>query len=92
MISPENIIELIHELSEEPLDISADSSLVGGDAAIDSMGLVQLCLALEEKASEKGFDFDWTSEKAMSAMNSVFKSPKAIADEFNRQYNLSLQQ
>ena len=92
MISPENIIELIHELSEEPLDISADSSLVGGDAAIDSMGLVQLCLALEEKASENGFDFDWTSEKAMSAMNSFFKSPKAIADEFNRQYKLTLEQ
>jgi acyl carrier protein len=91
-MSPENIIALIHQLSEEPLYLSADSSLVGGEAVIDSMGLVQLCLALEEKASENGFDFDWTSEKAMSAMHSIFKTPKAIADEFNRQHRLSLQQ
>ena len=49
------------------------------------MGLVQLCLALEEKGSDLGFDFDWTSEKAISSMNSIFKSPRSLSNEFNRQ-------
>ena len=40
------------------------------------MGLVQLCIALE-KAIDLGFEFDWI-EKAMSSMNSVFRSPKAL--------------
>ena len=35
------------------------------------MSLVQLCLALEDKAGEMGFEFDWNSEKAMSKRSDV---------------------
>ena len=66
-------------------EINEDSPLVGGNSNIDSMGLVQLCIALEEKAIDLGFEFDWTSEKAMSSMNSVFRSPKSLLKEFKRQ-------
>ena len=53
------------------------------------MGLVQLCLVLEERSIEEGFSFDWTSEKALSSLNSIFKSPETLSLEYNRQLNSS---
>ena len=44
------------------------------------MNLVQICLALEEQAEAEGFDFDWRSEKAMSSINSIFKTPQTLAE------------
>ena len=85
-MNSEDIINLIRDTCENTesfSEINEDSALVGGN--IDSMGLVQLCIALEEKAIDLGFEFDWTSEKAMSSMNSVFKSPKSLLKEFQRQ-------
>ena len=58
------------------------------NSGIDSMNLVQICLALEEKSIIDGFSFDWTSEKAMSSLNSIFKSPATLASEYNRQRDL----
>ena len=88
MINASDIVCLLQTFSEDNLKIDENSPLVGGDSLIDSMGLVQLCLALEDMALEKGFNFDWTSEKAMSDMKSIYKSPKTLADEFNRQSSL----
>ena len=88
MINANDIVSLVQKFSEDNIEIDEDSPLVGGDSAVDSMGLVQLCLALEDMALDKGFNFDWTSEKAMSAMKSIYKSPKTLADEFNRQSSL----
>ncbi len=85
-MNSEDIINLIRNTCEDHdnlSEINEDSRLVGGN--IDSMGLVQLCIALEEKAIDLGFEFDWTSEKAMSSMNSVFRSPKSLLKEFKRQ-------
>ena len=85
-MNSEDIINLIKDTCEDTdnlSEINEDSALVGGN--IDSMGLVQLCIALEEKAIDLGFEFDWTSEKAMSSMNSVFRSPKSLLKEFKRQ-------
>ena len=85
-----NILKNVCETSEVLIELNEDSVLVGGNSNIDSMGLVQLCIALEEKAFDLGFEFDWTSEKAMSSMNSVFRSPKSLSQEFNRQKANSL--
>ena len=85
MISVDELIEHIKATLEEDLDIHSHSPLVGSDSSIDSMGLVQICLALEERSQSEGFNFDWTSEKAMSYMNSVFKTPETLAAEYNRQ-------
>ena len=49
------------------------------------MNLVQICIELEEKANDEGFQFDWTSEKAMSILNSIFKTPETLTKEYNRQ-------
>ena len=85
-LTPSKVINFLKEITEDSsLNISENSPLVGSSASIDSMTLVQLCLKLEEIAISMEFNFDWTSEKAMSAMNSTFRNPKSICDEFNSQ-------
>jgi len=85
MITTQELIQIIKDMIEDDIDLVPDSSLVGGGSIIDSMGLVQICLALEERSQSDGFSFDWTSEKAMSSLNSIFKSPETLAQEYNRQ-------
>ena len=85
MISSAEIIDVIKTIVGGDLDVNPHSPLVGGNSQIDSMALVQICLALEERSQEEGFSFDWTSEKAMSSLNSIFKTPETLADEYNRQ-------
>ena len=50
------------------------------------MKLVELCLSLEDIAADLGFEFDWASEKAMSATNSIFKDAGSLSKEFIRQW------
>ena len=85
MISGEDLTNLIKSTLEDVVDINPQSFLIGGGSIIDSMGLVQICLALEERSQSEGFSFDWTSEKAMSSLNSIFKTPETLAAEYNRQ-------
>jgi hypothetical protein len=49
------------------------------------MKLVELCLALEDKAAEIGFEFDWTSDAAMSRSRSMFRTADSLAAEFVNQ-------
>ena len=86
MITPEEIVEIIKNVVEGEIEIKTNTPLIGGNSIIDSMSLVQTCIALEDKSQEHGFNFDWTSEKAMSSMSSVFKSPLTLANEYNRQF------
>ncbi len=85
MLSSEELIDVIKGVVDEDIDINPQSSLIGGDSSIDSMGLVQICLALEERSQSEGFSFDWTSEKAMSSLNSIFKTAETLTEEYNRQ-------
>ena len=57
-------------------------NLIGKEAGLDSMKLVELCLALEDKAGDLGFEFDWTSEAAMSRSRSLFRTVTSLAEEF----------
>ena len=91
MITTEEILVIIKaSIDNDDIKINANSNLVGGNSMLDSMGLVQTCIALEDKSREHGFDFDWTSEKAMSTMSSVFRTPSSLAQEYNRQLEKSL--
>lgn len=88
MINPQDVIKILEEISvmnNKSIEINENSLILNSGNNLDSMALVQLCIALEEKSNSLGFDFDWTSEKAMSSMNSIFRTPKSIADEFNKQ-------
>jgi acyl carrier protein len=62
-------------------EVSEATPLIG-DGGLDSMKLVELCLGLEDMATASGFEFDWTSETAMSRARSMFRSAGALADEY----------
>ena len=85
---PKKIIEILNTLTDIEIPLEEESNIMEYPE-IDSMVLVQLCIALEDIAGKEGFNFDWTSEKAMSKLNSIFKSPKTLSEEFNRQKEIS---
>ena len=62
--------------------IAEDLALIGNGRVLDSMKLVELCLALEDLANEHGFEFDWSSESAMSNSRSMFRTAGTLATEF----------
>ncbi len=69
-------------LEDKSLTVTDDMALIGGDSVLDSMKLVELCLALEDKAADMGFEFDWTSDAAMSRSRSMFRTAGSLATEF----------
>ena len=79
------VIPAINEVLEGKVEITEDMQLIGGETLLDSMKLVEVCLALEDLADEHGFEFDWTSETAMSKSRSMFRSVAALAEEFAHQ-------
>ena len=70
---------------EGKAEFTENMQLIGGDSLLDSMKLVEVCLALEDLADEHGFEFDWTSEATMSKSRSMFRSVAALAEEFASQ-------
>jgi acyl carrier protein len=86
----ERVFKEIQNVSEDKKSIiTKKTPLIGGgsESIIDSVDLVDMCLSLEDFAVELGFEFDWTSEKAMSATNSIFKDAGSLSKEFIRQWN-----
>lgn len=84
------VISLIRTiLRDDPVAITPETALVGAGRVLDSLGLVELCLALEDKAAEIGFEFDWTSDDAMSRSRSIFLSVQTLNEEFLRQQRQS---
>ena len=71
----------------QTVDFDENSSIIGTNSILNSLSLVTLCTKLEDEALdlEESFEFDWTSEKAMSNMHSIFRTPKTLAQEFLRQ-------
>ena len=76
------VIQAISDVLKGKVEISEDMQLIGGESLLDSMNLVEVCLLLEDLADEHGFEFDWTSESAMSKSRSMFRSVAALAEEF----------
>ena len=81
----EIIISVINDNLEGKSVITDKMQLIGGESLLDSMKLVEVCLALEDIAEEHGFEFDWTSEAAMSKSRSMFRSVAALAEELANQ-------
>lgn len=79
------VISAINEALEDKVEVSEDMELIGGDSLLDSMKLVEVCLMLEDLADDNGFEFDWTSDAAMSKSRSMFRSVSALAEEFANQ-------
>ena len=79
------VVQAISNILKKKTEISEDMQLIGGESLLDSMNLVEVCLLLEDLADEHGFEFDWTSENAMSKSRSMFRSVAALAEEFSNQ-------
>lgn len=79
------VISSISEVLEAKVEVKEDMHLIGEGAILDSMGIVEVCLSLEEAAEDMGFEFDWTSEEAMSKTRSMFRTVKALSEEFAKQ-------
>ena len=78
----EAIKALLEDRSQSVMD---DTALIGGESLLDSMKLVELCLVLEDKATDLGFEFDWTSDAAMSKSRSMFRTAGSLVTEFIQQ-------
>ena len=90
MSIPNNVYSEIYSainalLEDKSQVVVYDTPLIGGESLLDSMKLVELCLALEDKAADLGFDFDWTSDAAMSRSRSMFRTAGSLATEFINQ-------
>jgi len=76
------VFDAVTALLENNSPVSEDTPLIGDDRALDSMKLLELCLSLEDIAAKLGFEFDWTSETAMSKSRSMFRTAGTLATEF----------
>ena len=81
----EIVISVITGTLENKTKVTNDMQLIGGDSLLDSMKLVEVCIKLEDLADKHGFEFDWTSEAAMSKSRSMFRSVATLAEEIARQ-------
>ncbi len=79
-------LEEIFEHEDQQVVFSEQTNLLGENGVIDSMKLVELCLALEDKLFEKNIEFDWQSESAMSKSRSMFISVESLSNEILNQY------
>ena len=78
----ETVISVITGTLENKTKVTNDMQLIGGDSLLDSMKLVEVCIKLEDLADKHGFEFDWTSEAAMSKSKSIFRTAGCLASEF----------
>ena len=76
------VFDAVTALLENNSPVSEDTPLIGDDRALDSMKLLEPCLSLEDIAAKLGFEFDWTSETAMSKSRSMFRTAGTLATEF----------
>ena len=81
----EIVISAITDTLEGKVKVTEDMQLIGGDSLLDSMKLVEVCIKLEDLAEENGFEFDWTSDAAMSKSRGMFRTVSALCEEFASQ-------
>ena len=82
------VIKTISRILKSENKVTEEMKLIGGESLLDSMKLVEVCVALEDLAEKEGFEFDWTSADAMSKSRSMFRNVSALAKEFARQSEL----
>ncbi len=85
MEKPHIMARIVAELAEigelDPAELTAETPLIGEDAAIQSHGLVELLLALEDFAEDElGVPFDWTGDTALSLDKSPFRTVGTLTD------------
>ena len=81
----EIVFSSISKVLKKKLQIKDETHLIGNNAILDSMLLVEVCLALEDAAEKHGFEFDWTSNSTLSKSKSMFRNVLELAKEFANQ-------
>ncbi len=81
----EEILDLVINAVKEVVDdsttiINDKTVLLGNDAVVDSMGLVNLIVDIESALADKDLEVTLTSEKAMSQRNSPFRTVESLTD------------
>ncbi|MBF0623197.1 MAG: acyl carrier protein [Magnetococcales bacterium] len=67
--------------ADAPVPLTPDTPLVGRNSPFKSRQLVELLVGLEEFCDEQlGFEFDWTSDSALSEQRSVYRSVGSLAE------------
>lgn len=76
------LVQEVSAISGVPAsNLSELTPLLGGRTVLNSRGLVELLVALEEFSEDKlHVQFDWTSDSAMSANRSVYRTVGSLAD------------
>jgi len=76
------LVQEVSAISGLPLGkLSETTPLIGSGTVLNSRGLVELLVALEEFSEEKlQVHFDWTSDSAMSTNRSVYRTVASLAD------------
>ena len=86
----DEILTIIDSLRlDKSFPLKPETPLIGSERILDSLLLVELCLKLEDLASELNFNFDWTSSEAMSRSASMFRDIKSLVTEFENQLSNS---
>ncbi len=70
-------------------DISKDTSLIGGNKIMDSMGLVNCIVDIETSFLDEGVEISLTSEAAMSGRISPFRSVGSLCNFIARQLGIA---
>ena len=89
-VTPENVKQLVlnalKELNEQldenkQLEVSENTVLFGRGSRLDSLGLVNLIVLVEEKANETfGASITLADERAMSQAQSPFRTVQSLSD------------
>ncbi len=79
------LLKEVSAISGVPVsNLSESTPLIGGQTVLNSRGLVELLVALEEFSEEKlHVQFDWTSDSAMSTKRSVYRTVGSLADHIS---------
>ncbi len=97
MTASQPVIDAIHSAvddlnqildADERLGKSPDEALIGKDAKLDSLGLVNLIVLVEEKIQQKfGVGITLVDERAMSQSKSPFRTLGSLAEFVEEQLN-----
>jgi acyl carrier protein len=81
IVSLQDVLAMDNSNRANPEMISEETRLIGREAVLDSMGLVNLIVEVEQRLEE---EYDVTivlaDERAMSQKNSPFRSVQSLAD------------
>ncbi len=75
------VIDAVKEyIDDDSTTINKETILLGNNAVVDSIGLVNLIVDIEGALSEKDLEITLTSEDAMSRRKSPFRSVETLSD------------